>query len=125
LAAAAVEQALGSTNQVIEAIGPETFTYLGLAQTVRRELGLKRLIVGVPPSLGYWSCRLLGLLVRDVIITREEVRGLMEGRLCVDAPPLGTTRLTDWIRKHRETLGQHYTSELSRRKNRTAVYPSN
>jgi uncharacterized protein YbjT (DUF2867 family) len=125
LAAAAVEQALGNTNQVIEAIGPETFTYRGLAQTIQRELGLKRLIVGVPPWLGYWSCRLLGLLLRDLIITREEIRGLMEGRLCVDAPPLGATRLTDWIHEHRDTLGRHYTSELTRRIERTAAYPSN
>lgn len=72
-----------------------------------------------------WACRLLGLLVRDVIITREEIQGLMEDRLYVDAPPLGSTRLTEWITTHRDTLGRCYTSELSRRFDRSSAYRSN
>jgi NADH dehydrogenase len=92
---------------------------------IARTLGLRRLIVGVPPGIGYWLCRLTGLLVRDVIITREEVRGLMEGRLCVDAPPLGTTRLSEWVAAHRDALGRRYTSELLRRTDRATAYRSN
>jgi NADH dehydrogenase len=125
LAAAAVEKAGGDRNEIVNAIGPETFTYRELAETIKRKLGLKGLIVGVPPELGYWGCRVLGLLVRDVIITREEIRGLMEGRLYVEAPPMGTTRLTDWIEKHRDTLGRRYTSEIARRVDRFSEYRSN
>jgi uncharacterized protein YbjT (DUF2867 family) len=125
LAAAAVEKAMGGANEVLNAIGPETFTYRGLAQTVRQALGLKRLILSVPPGLGYWACRLVGLLVGDVVITREEIRGLMEDRLYVEAPALGTTRLTEWINQHRDTLGRHYTSELARRVDRVSGYRSN
>lgn len=125
LAAAAVEKAVGDRNEVVNAIGPETFTYRELVATVQRSLGLKRLVVGVPPELGYWSCRVLGLLVRDVIITRQEIRGLMEGRLCVDTPPLGMTKLTEWIDRHKDTLGRHYTSEMARRVDRFSEYRSN
>ena len=75
--------------------------------------------------MGYWACRLLGLLVGDVIITREEIRGLMEGRLYVDAPPLGRTKLTEWIEEHKDTLGRHYTSEMARRVDRMSGYRSN
>jgi NADH dehydrogenase len=67
----------------------------------------------------------VGLLVRDMVITREEIRGLMEGRLYADAPPLGTTRLTDWIDRHRDTLGRRYTSEMARRVDRASEYRSN
>ena len=56
LAAAAVEKASGGQNEVINAIGPETFTYRELVETVRRSLGLSRLVVGVSAS-----ARLLGL----------------------------------------------------------------
>ncbi len=122
LAAAAVEKAMGGADEIVNAIGPETFTYRELAKTVRRALGLKRLIVGVPPALGYWGGRALGLLVRDVVLTRQEIRGLMEGRLCVDAPPLGATRLTAWLDEHRATLGRHYANELARRTSQTAGY---
>jgi NADH dehydrogenase len=124
--AAAVEQATrDGGNQVINAIGPQTFTFRGMVETIRQTLGLKRMIVGVPPSLGYWACRLMGLFVNDVIITRQEIRGLMQGRLYVDAPPLGTTKLTDWIEKHKQTLGRQYTSEMARRTDRRSAYQSN
>ena len=125
LAAAAVAKAGESSDQIIDAIGPETFTYRQLAESVKRELGVKRMVVPVPPGVGYWAGRLLGLFVGDVVITREEIRGLMENRLCVSAPPLGGTRLTDWIREHRATLGRHYTSELARRVDRASAYRAN
>jgi NADH dehydrogenase len=63
--------------------------------------------------------------MRDVVITREEIRGLMQNRLYVNAPPLGTTKLTEWITENRETLGRHYTSELARRMDRVSAYRSN
>jgi len=125
LAAAAVEKAAGNGNEIVNAIGPETFMYRTLVETVMRSLGLKRWVVGLPPGPGYWACRGLGLVVGDVIITREEIRGLMEGRLYVDAPPLGGTKLTDWIERHRDTLGRHYTSEMARRIDRLSGYRSN
>lgn len=125
LAAAAVEKAAGEKNEIIEAIGPETFTYRRLIERVKQALRVKRMVVGIPPEAGYWACRVIGLIVHDVIITREEIKGLMEGRLCVDAPPLGTTRLTEWIDRNKETLGRSYTSELARRLDRASRYRSN
>lgn len=124
-ATVAVEKAVDEGNEVVNAIGPETFSYRELAEVIRCSLGLKRLIIGVPPELGYWACRMVGLFVRDVVVTREELRGLMEGRLYVDAPPLGTTKLTEWINRHRDTLGCHYTNEMARRIDRFSEYRSN
>ena len=125
LAAAAVEKAMGDGDEIINAIGPETFTYRGLVEMVNRTLGLNRPIISVPPGLGYWACCVAGWFVRDVIITREEIRGLMEGRLFVDSPPLGATRLTDWVARHKDTLGREYTSEMARRLDRLSGYKSN
>ena len=124
-AALAVEKAASERNEIIDAIGPETFTYRGLVQVIQRALGFKRSIISVSPGLGYFAGRILGLLVGDVVITREEIRGLMEGRLCVDAPSVGHTRLSEWVRQNRETLGRRYTSELARRRDRVAAYGSN
>ena len=125
LAESAARKAEGGGDEVLEAIGPETFTYRELVARVRRALGVKRPIISVSPGLGYWGCRLVGLFVKDVVITREEIRGLMEGRLYVDAPPLGATRLTEWIDRHKDTLGRHYTSEMARRIDRVSQYRSN
>jgi uncharacterized protein YbjT (DUF2867 family) len=125
LARAAAERLSDDRDEVLEAIGPETFTYGELVARVSSAIGVKRPIISVSPGLGYWSCRLVGLFVGDVVITREEIRGLMEGRLYVDAPPLGATRLTEWIDHHRDNLGRHYTSEMARRVDRASEYRSN
>jgi len=61
----------------------------------------------------------------DVVITREEIRGLMANRLSVTAPPLGTTKLSEWVEENKSTLGRHYTSEMLRRVDRTSGYKSN
>ena len=88
-------------------------------------IGKERPIVSVPPWLGYAVGWLLGAIVGDVVITQDEIEGLMADLLYVDAPPAGQTALTEWIRAHADTLGQHYTSELARRKDGVSAYQSN
>jgi NADH dehydrogenase len=125
LAASAVDKATGTENEIVNAIGPETFTYRDLVTTIGQILGCTRPVISVPPGLGYWACRVVGGVVGDIVITREEIKGLMEGRLCVDAPPLGSIKLTDWIIGHKDSLGRHYTSEMARRVDRSSEYRSN
>jgi len=122
LAKLAVEQGHETTNRTINAIGPETFTYRGLVQEIGAIIGKRRLVVSVPPAIGYIFGWGLGQVMGDVLITREEIRGLMADLLYTDAPPAGVTRLTAWAREHAATLGQHYASELGRRKNLESAY---
>ena len=110
---------------VLNAIGPETFTYRELVEMIAKTLQLKWLIVGVPPAIGYWVCRATGALVQDVVITREEIRGLMENRLYVRSLPLGRTKLSEWVSRHHDSLGRQYTSEMRRRVDRISEYRSN
>ena len=125
LAALVVAEGASQENHTINAIGPETFTYRELVAMIGEVIGKKRPIITIPPFLGYWVGRFVSLLVNDVLVTREEIEGLMAGLLCVDTPPTGTTSLTAWAQKHAATLGKTYTSELARRRDRTAVYASN
>ncbi len=122
LAALAVEQGKKRANVIIDAIGPETFTYRELAKTIGEIIGVRRPILSMPPALAYLAGWKLGLLLGDVMITWPEVKGLMGDLLCTDSPPAGATRLTDWMREHRDTLGVRYASELARRKDRTKEY---
>jgi uncharacterized protein YbjT (DUF2867 family) len=122
LAALAVQQGASRENTIVNAIGPETFTYRELVASIGEAIGKRRLIVPVPPWFGYAMSRIVGRLVGDVIITRDEVQGLMAGLLCVDAPPAGQTALTEWAKANADTLGRRYASELARRKDRTAAY---
>lgn len=98
----------------INAIGPETFTYRQLLATITTAINVHRPIVGIPPWLGHLSGLAIGRFVGDVIITKE-IKGLMADLLYVNDKPVGTTRLTDWIRDHAATLGMTYASELARR----------
>ena len=118
----AVEQGGGSNNAVIDAIGPETFTYRELVRAIGRIIGKPRPVVSVPPWFGYAVGWAVGKLVGDVTITRDEIGGLMADLLYVDSPPAGQTKLTDWAQQHADTLGHRYASELQRRINRTSHY---
>lgn len=116
LARLAVQQGQSSENAIINAIGPETFTYRELVATIGQCIGKRRPIVSVPPWFGYAVGCMLGTLVGDVMITKDEIEGLMADLLYVDAPPAGATRLTDWVKAHAETVGRTYASELARRR---------
>ena len=122
LAMLAVEQGRNNENCVINAIGPETFTYRRLVRTLAEILGKRRLFVSVPPGIGYLGGNVLGWFLRDKMFSREEIEGLMADLLAVDAPPAGETKLTDWAREHADQLGLRYASELARRRNRAEAY---
>lgn len=122
LARLAEEQGQAQDNVVLNAVGPETFAYRELVAALGRIIGKRRPVVGVPIWFGYGMAVGLGKLLGDVVVTREEIAGLMAGLLCVDTPPTGTTRLSDWASQHADRLGRHYASELARRRDRHRAY---
>ena len=122
MAALMVDHAFRSGNTEADAVGPEVFTFRELAESLARILGVRRWIVPVPPALGFAVARCLNPFVRDTVITREEVSGLMRGLLDSNAPAAGPTRLTDWAREHRDTLGRRYANEVGRRVQRETSY---
>jgi uncharacterized protein YbjT (DUF2867 family) len=122
LAKLALEEGQKAENRVVDAIGPETFTYRELVEEIGRIIGHPSPVVSIPGGRGYFLGWIAGRLFRDVTITRDEIEGLMAGLLYTDSPPAGTTKLTEWAREHASTLGVRYASELARRRNRTAAY---
>jgi len=122
LAALAVAEGEAGENRTVDAVGPETFTYRGLLEGLARALGLRRVFIPVPPVLGQAAGWLLGALLQDVVITPDEIRGLMQGLLYTGSPPVGTIRLSEWARQNRELLGRRYAPELGRRRDRKTAY---
>lgn len=117
-----ITQAKGNHNATVDAVGPETFTYIELVRTLAIILQTRRPIVHLSQTLGYTISKLLNPFVRDVIITKEEIKGLMRGLLDSDQPATGTIKLTEWAMRHRETLGRRYASEVGRRTKRKLAY---
>ena len=118
----AVAQGRATDSVIIDAIGPETFTYRELVQVIGQLIGRPRPVVSLPPRLGYAVAAVVGRAVGDVLLTWDEVQGLMADLLYTASPPAGQVRLTDWTRTHAATLGGRYASELARRVHRDAAY---
>ena len=114
LAAIAVEAARRESGLDVDAIGPDTYTFEELVRLIASRIRPSARFVHVPPALGIAAGRLVGLALRDVVLTRDELRGLMDELLTSRAAPNGRTRFDDWLVAHRDEVGKTYTSELGR-----------
>jgi NADH dehydrogenase len=122
LAALTVSESRRTDNRVVDAIGPETFTFRGLVEEIGRVIGKSRPIVSVHPALAQSIAWVIGRLVNDVFLTREEIDGLMDDLLCTSSQSTGGTKLTEWARENAHSLGIRYSSELARRRDRLKSY---
>lgn len=108
-------------NSTTDAVGPESFAFEDLVTAVARAVGTRCRTVHAPMDLVALALPVIGLLTRDVVLTRDELRGLMAEYVHVDGPATCPTRLTDHLAAHGPQLGARYRSELARR--RAAVDP--
>ena len=125
----AIEQGASEQNVIIDAIGPETFTYRELVETIWRLMDKpwtmrdrQRMIISVSPGVGYAMAWVLGKLLGDIMVTRDEIEGMMQDLLVTNSPPVGETPLSEWVAAHSGTVGRRYASELARRKDRKRPY---
>lgn len=58
--------------------------------------------------------RALGLLVRDVILTPDEISGLTSGLLVSHDAPLGQIAFSEWLVENSISIGRSYANELQR-----------
>ena len=114
LAAEAVEAGSQGENSVTDAAGPDTFSFEALLRLLASSMGVRRWFPHTPPRVGLALTGLVGLLMRDMALTHDEVVGLMDGLLTSDEPPTGMTRLSDWLAENGDGLGRRYVSELRR-----------
>ncbi len=116
LAALAVEMSARRDSVVLDAVGPETYTYDELVRLIRDRIGSRARIMHLPPLLGLAVAKVAGLFLGDVVVTREEIAGLMAGLLVSHDPPTCPTRFSEWLAAHAGELGRGYASELPRRR---------
>lgn len=101
-------------NLLLDAVGPDIFSFEELVRLLASILDRRVIITHVPPRLGYTLARFIEPFVRDVLITRDEIAGLMANLLISHQAPTGSTHLADWLRTHRSSVGKVYASELQR-----------
>jgi len=104
----------GTENIVQDAVGPEIYSFNELIFLIAQAVGRRVRLLHVPPWLAHGCTRILGRLVHDVMLTREEIDGLMADLLASHQPPTGSTLLSEWLREHRDSIGMEYASEVAR-----------
>jgi NADH dehydrogenase len=109
-----IEAARPGPNAVIDAAGPETMSFDELVRRIRAAIGARALIVHVPAPIMAVAARGLGAVVRDVVLTPDEIEGLMAGLLVSHEPPLGRLAFSEWVEQSGGSVGRRYANELRR-----------
>lgn len=110
----AVDGARREDNFVTDAVGPETYAFDDLVRLVAQAVGHRVRLVHVPPTVLGGLLKILRLVLGDVLLTADEVRGLMAGLVATEGPATGATRLSEWLDEHAGDVGRVYASELAR-----------
>lgn len=114
LAQLALNEAQQQGHRTLNAAASEVLSYYHLVKTLRDVVGSRALLLHVSPGTAIFLAKLLGPLLRDVLLTRDELHGLMEERLYVGKDCIEGTRFTAWARENADLLGRRYTNETQR-----------
>ena len=114
VADAAVRAAAIPDDITLDAGGPDVFSFNDFVALVRQAVGSHALIVHLPAAASLAAARLIGLVVRDVVLTRHEVIELRERLMFSAHPPTGTIHLADWLAANADAVGRRWASELDR-----------
>ena len=114
LADLAVDAIYKKENYIWDAVGPDEFTFKEMVEVIKKTVEKKRALIPFPPRLALLAAQVMSLFVNDVMLTPEEVDGLMANLLISKEPPRCKTSLKDWLRENQNTVGTQYASELAR-----------
>jgi nucleoside-diphosphate-sugar epimerase len=106
--------ASGLTDAIVDAAGPDTMSFEQLVRAIRNALGVRRPILHASPTAMAALSHALGFVVRDVVLTADEIRGLTSGLLVSHRPALGRISFVEWLGENGSTLGRAYANELDR-----------
>jgi NADH dehydrogenase len=114
---AAVEAVKGRyPNEVIPIAGPRDWRFVDMVRAIRGAVGSRAAIVPSPAWVALVGLKAAGVVLRDVVLTSDEIKGLTRGYLCAAAPLRRGADFGDWLAQPAvaETLGRAYSSELAR-----------
>jgi len=114
LARICLQAAQGRTDVIMDAAGPDTMSFDQLVRAIRHAVGGHTPILHAPPAAMAALAHALGFVVRDVVLTADEIRGLTAGLLASHQPALGRISFIRWLEENGPTLGVSYANELDR-----------
>jgi uncharacterized protein YbjT (DUF2867 family) len=114
LAQLCLEKGVESANSVTDAVGPDRPTFVELVTSIKDVVASRSLLVHVPGFTVPVFSKVVGMALRDVLLTNDEYRAMASGLADTDGPATGTTSLNEWLISHGPTLGLRYANELQR-----------
>jgi uncharacterized protein YbjT (DUF2867 family) len=114
LADLAVAAVYRKDDYIIDTVGPDIFTFKEMVSLIAKAINVERSFISLPPRLALMAAQSLSLFIGDVLLTPEEVDGLMSNLLVSNGMALGKIRLSDWLQANKEHVGIEYASELKR-----------
>ncbi len=114
LAELAVEAGSSKNNLIWDAVGPDIFSFKAMTQMIGISINCSRPLIAVPASLALAASKAISAFVSDVVLTQDEVDGLMAGLLVSTEQPRAKTHLGDWLKANKKIIGLNYASELNR-----------
>ena len=101
-------------RSVLDAAGPDVLSFDDLVRLIRETVGSRATVMHARPRIALALSAMVGSVMRDRLVTRAELAGLMQGLLTSRGEPTGIRRLPDWLRENADSVGRRYVSERIR-----------
>jgi len=101
-------------RSVLDAAGPDVLSFDDLVRLIRETVGSRATVMHARPRIALALSAMVGSVMRDRLVTRAELAGLMQGLLTSRGEPTGIRRLPDWLRENADSVGRSYVSERLR-----------
>ncbi len=96
----------------VDAAGPQVMTFGDYVRTVAKACGVTRPLVGVPGPLALAALGFVQWILKDIVLTREELLGLEQEALLSRDAARGKESVGDWLMSNGQTLGRRYANDL-------------
>jgi uncharacterized protein YbjT (DUF2867 family) len=114
LAGLAVEAGSARENLLWDAVGPDIFSFKEMTHIIGKTIGYPKPVISAPAHLALAASKIISAWMGDVVLTRDEVDGLMAGLLVSSEPARAKTHLANWLEANKDSVGRQYASELTR-----------
>jgi NADH dehydrogenase len=98
----------------VDAAGPDILTFNRFVRLLADAVNSGTWLFHAPRAISHLGAWALGTLVRDVMLTGDEITELTASLLVSARPPAGRIGLPAWASAHADELGRRYHSELDR-----------
>lgn len=102
------------TNVEVDSVGPDVYTFEDFVRLIARQVQSRSWIVKLHRRWVVAGLGVISPVLRDTVLTREEVQGLMQDLLISTGKPTCPTRFEEWLADNAGSTGRQYASEVAR-----------